>query len=127
MGLSSAEFQAWQALPLQQGAEVAQVTWDGQTSSVDWVTIAAIVTDSGTPRLELDSTVAAGTSGGGVFLERLSRSQYLVSKNDIKHEPRDGTVSLQRGSLELAARGGRSLWSQSAPTLAAQPPAPQIC
>jgi hypothetical protein len=67
MGLSSAEFKDWDALPLQPGMEVAQLTWDGETASVDWVTIDAIVTDNGTPRLELDSTVPVGTSGGGVF------------------------------------------------------------
>jgi hypothetical protein len=67
LGLSSAEFRDWETLPLQPEMEVAQVTWDGEKSSVDWVTIKDIVTDNGTPRLELDSTVAAGTSGGGVF------------------------------------------------------------
>jgi hypothetical protein len=67
IGLSSAEFKAWGALPLQTGMEVAQVTWDGETALVDWVTIDDVVTDNGTPRLELDSDVALGTSGGGVF------------------------------------------------------------
>ncbi len=67
VGMSSAEFKAWDSFPLQPGMEVAQVTWDGEIAFVDWVTLDDIVADSGTPRLELDSTVAVGTSGGGVF------------------------------------------------------------
>jgi hypothetical protein len=66
-GMSSAEFKAWESLLLQPGMQVAQVIWDGETASVAWVKIDDIVTDGGTPRLELDNTVKPGTSGGGVF------------------------------------------------------------
>jgi hypothetical protein len=67
MGLSSAEFKAWESLPLQPGMEVAQVNWGGTTAHVEWVRVDDILTDSGTPRLELDNFVTLGTSGGGVF------------------------------------------------------------
>jgi hypothetical protein len=67
MGVSSAEFKAWDSLPLQPGMEVAQVVWDGAAAHVDWVTIHDVVTHNGTPRLVLDNFVTLGTSGGGVF------------------------------------------------------------
>jgi hypothetical protein len=66
-GMCPAEIKAWGSLPLQTGMEVAQVTWDGDTASVAWVTVSDIVTNSGTPRLKLDSIVTSGTSGGGIF------------------------------------------------------------
>jgi hypothetical protein len=66
-GLASAEPAAWGSLPIQPGMEVAQVDWDGSNTHVDWVTIEGIITDGGTPRLELDNYVEGGASGGGVF------------------------------------------------------------
>jgi hypothetical protein len=67
MSVPSAEFKAWDSLPLEPGTEVAQVTWDGAKARVEWVTIDEIKTNNGTPRLELDNIVAEGASGGGVF------------------------------------------------------------
>lgn len=67
LGVSSAEFKAWESLSLRPGVEVAQIVWDGATAYVNWVTIDGISTENNTPRLELDSLVTLGTSGGGVF------------------------------------------------------------
>jgi hypothetical protein len=67
LSLPSAEFKAWDLLSLQPGMEVAQVNWDGATVSVQWVTIEAIITDDGTPRLQLGNVLRSGSSGGGVF------------------------------------------------------------
>ena len=67
VGVPSAEFKAWESLPLQPGMEVAQVDWDGSTAFVKWVQIDDIVTVDGIPALELASFVTQGASGGGVF------------------------------------------------------------
>lgn len=67
LGVPSAEFRAWESLPLQAGTEVAQIVWDGAAAHVNWVTIDDISTENDTPRLELDSQVTLGASGGGVF------------------------------------------------------------
>jgi hypothetical protein len=131
MGLSSAEFQDWGALPLQPGMEVAQVIWDGETASVAWVTIDEIVTDNGTPRLELDSTVAAGTSGGGVFWNgyHVANTWSQTSVLNVS----DGTVARRYSVAALnspqvaAADPATSCGSRPAPTLTAQPPDPRFC
>ena len=66
--MPSAQFVNWQTLPLQSGAEVAQVDWDGVgTSFVHWTTINRLVLHNGTPQIGLTSYVAQGASGGGVF------------------------------------------------------------
>ena len=67
VGVPSAEFKAWESLPLQPGMEVAQVDWDGSTAFVKWVHIDDIVTVDGIPALELASFVTQGASGGGIF------------------------------------------------------------
>jgi hypothetical protein len=67
LGLSSAEFRSWDSLPLHSGQAVAQINWDGETTDVDWVKIQTVITDHGTPRLELASFVMPGASGGGIF------------------------------------------------------------
>jgi hypothetical protein len=67
LGLTSANFVAWESLPLQPRMEVAQIDWDGATAHVEWVMIEDIVTEQGIPRLELDNFVRHGASGGGVF------------------------------------------------------------
>jgi hypothetical protein len=66
-GIPSAEFKAWDSASLQPGTEVAQVVWSGSQAYVDWVRIDEVITGRGTPRLELDSPVSTGASGGGVF------------------------------------------------------------
>ena len=67
LGVPSAQFSAWESLPLKPGMEVAQVICEGEIAHVDWVTIEDVMTGIGTPRLELGSLVTLGTSGGGVF------------------------------------------------------------
>ena len=66
-GLSSAEFRPWESLALQSGQEVAQISWDGETAEVDWVKVESVITEHGTPRLEVVNFVMPGASGGGVF------------------------------------------------------------
>ena len=68
-GLASAEFGQAQALGVQPGAEVAQVTWDGTETTVQWVRVADVRSDDGTPVVALDSVAEKGASGGGVFYE----------------------------------------------------------
>jgi hypothetical protein len=66
-GIASAKFKAWDSVSLQPGTEVAQVVWNGSRAYVDWVRVDDVITESGPPRLELDSLVTSGASGGGVF------------------------------------------------------------
>jgi hypothetical protein len=66
-GLASAEFKAWEWLPLRPGLEVAQIDWDGAIANVDWVTIDNVIMPGDAPKLELASFVRPGASGGGVF------------------------------------------------------------
>jgi hypothetical protein len=79
-GISSAEFSAWDSVSLQPGTEVAQVVWNGSQAYVDWVTIDDVITERGTPRLELDSLVTSGASGGGVFWNgyHIANNWYLA-------------------------------------------------
>ena len=67
LGLPSAEFKAWDSLSLQPGMEVAQINWDSSTVWVQWVKIEAIITENGSPKLQLGSVIRSGSSGGGVF------------------------------------------------------------
>lgn len=67
LGLKAAEFEAWTALPLQAGMEVAQIDWDGSTTRVDWTTVQEVKLGDGIPRLVLDDGAMPGASGGGIF------------------------------------------------------------
>jgi hypothetical protein len=67
-GIASAAFSQRLDSALLPGVEVAQIDWDGQTTHVDWVRVAAVVTKGETPYLELDNFVERGASGGGVYL-----------------------------------------------------------
>ena len=71
LGIPSASFKTWTDLPLQPGQEVAQIDWDGATAHVDLVEIQAVITDNGTAKLELDNFNEVGSSGGGVFWQRV--------------------------------------------------------
>lgn len=66
-GLRSASFKSWSSLTLHPGMEVAQLDWDGDTAHIDWVSIDTVLTDEGTPRLELNNFVRIGASGGPIF------------------------------------------------------------
>jgi hypothetical protein len=88
LGLPSANFASRQALALQPGMEVAQVLWNGRYTSVQWTTIEKVV-DEGVPRIELHSTLGAGSSGGGVFWQgqhignNLSRTRVRGPQREI--------------------------------------------
>ncbi len=82
LGIPSAEFMIWEAIPVQSGMEVAQVNWDGTTARVDWVTVDEVIIRNGVARLELVSTVIDGTSGGGVFWNgyHIANTWYRVTE-----------------------------------------------
>jgi hypothetical protein len=88
LGLPSANFASRQALALQPGMEVAQVLWNGRYTSLQWTTIEKVV-DEGVPRIELHSTLGAGSSGGGVFWQgqhignNLSRTRVRGPQREI--------------------------------------------
>ncbi|MCA9965903.1 MAG: hypothetical protein KC423_16745, partial [Anaerolineales bacterium] len=67
LGLPSAQFIAATQLTLEVGAVVAQIDWDGTTTCVEWATIDAIETISGTPVAQLSNGLEHGASGGGVY------------------------------------------------------------
>lgn len=67
MGMASARLVTWQALGMRPGSEVAQVNWDGQKTSIDWVQVSSIGRENGVPALQLDNYVEPGASGGGIF------------------------------------------------------------
>lgn len=97
-GLSSAEFRAWGSLSLQPGMEVAQVDWNGTTVHVDWIKIESVITNNGTPRLELANFVARGASGGGVFL-----NGYHVANNWSQATTLDGNSGAVTRRYSVAA------------------------
>lgn len=67
LGIPSAQFNNWQSLSLDTGTEVAQINWDNETASVEWVNIKSVLTTDGTPRIELNNPVIKGASGGGIY------------------------------------------------------------
>jgi hypothetical protein len=104
--LPSARFASRQALALQPGMEVAQVLWNGRQTSVQWTTIEKVM-EEGLPRLELRSTLGAGSSGGGVFWQgqhignNLSRTRVRNQQNQIiRHF---STAALNEMPAETAA------------------------
>ena len=68
LGVPSAQFMAWQDANLQVGSEVAQLNWDGQTSTIEWARIRSIQHEGDAPHIELDNSLQPGASGGGVFI-----------------------------------------------------------
>jgi hypothetical protein len=85
-GLTSAEFKAWEMIPLQPGMEVAQIDWDGAMASVNWVIVENVITERGTPILELANFTAEGTSGGGIFWNgyHIANTWYQATNLDRK-------------------------------------------
>lgn len=85
-GLASAEFKAWEAIPLQPGMEVAQIDWDGATAHIDWVIVERVLTESAPPRLEMANFAEEGASGGGVFWNgyHIANSWYQATELDAR-------------------------------------------
>ena len=106
-GISSSEFKAWDSVALQPGMEVAQVVWNGSRAHVAWVTIDDVVTEHGTPRLELDNLVTFGASGAGVFWNGYHIAnnwcQATAYYDDKAAIPRQYSVAALN-SLQVAAR-----------------------
>jgi hypothetical protein len=71
------------------------------------VTINAVVTERGTPRLELTNFVPSGTSGGGVFWE----SHHVANTwyDGIVYDDTSGAVSRQ---FSVAALNSRQVAAQ---------------
>jgi len=91
-GVPSAVFKNIHDIRIHPGSEVAQVNWDGQNTSINWVKVLDVITNDGVPRLLLANYVNKGSSGGGVFWQGAH-----VANNWMKAEKNmgDGTVSYQ--------------------------------
>ncbi|MDX1614413.1 MAG: hypothetical protein R3300_08890 [Candidatus Promineifilaceae bacterium] len=108
IGLDSAELANWDTLELKPGTQVAQVLWDGQTTSVAWVTITDVYYKDGTAVVELDSFARQGASGGGIFYQgaHIGNNWYQGTElNAVTREvSRQFTVAALNGAdvVELA-------------------------
>ena len=89
MGVSSAEFQSYEALQLQVGMEVAQVDWDGDTAHVDWVLVEDVNTENGVPQLKLGNGLTKGASGGGVFYNGVHVANNWTTNNSYNQQTGD--------------------------------------
>lgn len=103
-GFASAQFADWQTLGLQSGDEVAQVTWDGRSTFVDWVRVLRTRDQDGMPALELDSYVAQGASGGGIFYQG-----YHVGNNWFHGSAEDAASGEVLWQFTVAALNGVNL------------------
>jgi hypothetical protein len=106
-GLHSAGFRSWSSLSLRPGMEVAQVDWDGEIAHVDWVKIAALVTNDGTPRVELNNYIQIGASGGAVFWNgyHIANNWARVAEHDAGDYERTYSIGALNSWLVATAPG----------------------
>ena len=97
-GLASAEFAGEAAVTLQPGMELAQIDWDGAVAHVVWTRLTAVHVMDGTATVELDSFVARGASGGGVFFNGVH-----IANNWVRATDRRGGTGEIVGRSSLAA------------------------
>ena len=83
VGLASAEFASGAVVGLQTGVELAQIDWDGATARVMWTRLTAVHETGGTVTVELDSFVAQGASGGGVFFNGVHIANNWARTTDM--------------------------------------------
>lgn len=97
-GIRSAETGAWEELGIRPGDIVAQVSWDGRETGVQWTTVEQVVTGDGVPRLLLANGVERGSSGGGVF-----RNGVHIANNweMIQHVDANGGLVYTTGVASL--------------------------
>lgn len=102
LGFASAEFASWPSFPLEVGAEVAQIDWDGQSTRVDWTRVEEIHAGDGVTKLLLSDGILPGASGGGIF-----RQGVHIGNNWELHETlgANGVVkeSSSTGALNLTS------------------------
>ncbi len=67
LGLPSADFADWRALPLRPGTELAQINWDGWQARVVWVQIDKLKLSEAVPQIQVNNFLRHGSSGGGVY------------------------------------------------------------
>lgn len=127
-GFASAQFADWQTLGLQPGDEVAQVNWDGRSTFVEWVRVSRARDQDGTPALELDSYVAQGASGGGIFYQG-----YHVGNNWFHGSAEHATSGEVLWQFTVAALNGEKLLALAhrdpdvvAPFLIGRAPPPEM-
>ncbi len=127
-GLGSAQFADWQTLDLKPGDEVAQVNWDGRSTFVEWVRVSRTRDQDGTPALELDSYVAQGASGGGIFYQG-----YHVGNNWFHGSAEHATSGEVLWQFTVAALNGEKLLALAhrdpdvvAPFLIGRAPPPEM-
>ena len=66
-GLPPAQFADTDSIPLEEGTELAQIDWDGETAHVDWVQVDNLSLNIEVPQLQVNNFPKKGCSGGGVF------------------------------------------------------------
>ncbi len=66
--LPSVEFADMESIYLDEGDELAQIDWDGETAHVDWVRVDNVNLVDNTPQIQVNNFPLEGSSGGGVFL-----------------------------------------------------------
>lgn len=102
LGLTSAEFRAWPSFSLQPGKEVAQINWDRQQASVQWVTIETVMTEAGTPTAMLSGCVEKGASGGGLFWHGYHIGNNWSRSAACGQEMANGTQQYSKVTLNTA-------------------------
>jgi hypothetical protein len=66
-GLPSARFADEDSISLEEGTELAQIDWDGETAHIDWVRVDSLSLNIEIPQLQVNNYPKKGCSGGGVF------------------------------------------------------------
>jgi hypothetical protein len=104
LGLVSAEFKDWSAVPLEPGLGVAQVDWDGTTTRVDWTTVQEVHVEDGVPRLVLADSITLGASGGGIFWQgkHIANNWLLVQELGSSDELLHATTKVALNSVPVA-------------------------
>jgi hypothetical protein len=108
LGLASAEFRAWPSFSLQPGTQVAQINWDRQQTSVQWVTIETMTTEAGTPTAMLSSCVEKGASGGGLFWHGYHIGNNLSRSAACGQEVADGSQHYSKATLNTEVAMAKS-------------------
>ncbi len=111
MGLPSAQYQSYESLSLQVGAEVAQVDWDGNKAHVDWTIVEAVHVENGVPQLRLANGLTEGASGGGVFWNGIHVANNWSCVNNYNQQ----TGELVHQYSVAAVNAGQSLMQLSEP------------
>ena len=105
-GLPSAHFMDWQSVPWQEGTEVAQVDWDGETAHVDWVRFKNLSLDD-VPQIQVDNFPRKGSSGSGVFWNGVHVGNTWAK--NIEEDPSTGEIVRRYSIIALNSSAITSL------------------